>query len=65
MVTPYLLIQTHNYNLYEEAISITTIIVVMSVLPMACSERRSEEAQGRETELAGDEPDATPILNEQ
>ncbi|WPP50098.1 DUF3347 domain-containing protein [Catalinimonas niigatensis] len=37
------------------------ILLIIAVLTVACGERHSEQAQGKETELAGDEPDETPI----
>lgn len=40
------------------------ILFIMAVLTVACSERKSEQAQGTETELAGDEPDENPMTNE-
>lgn len=36
---------------------ILSFLLIVTMLVVACGERRSEEAQGRELELAGDEPD--------
>lgn len=49
----------------KKAFKVLHLILVMAVLSVACSDRRSEQAEGRETELAGDEPDETPITSEQ
>ncbi len=40
-------------------------IFLLAMLTLSCSERRSEQGQGREIELAGDEPDEIPLTNEQ
>ncbi|MEK6476904.1 DUF3347 domain-containing protein [Catalinimonas sp. 4WD22] len=37
------------------------IIILLTVLTLSCGQRYSEEAQGRETELSGDEPDETAL----
>lgn len=49
----------------SKTLQILTTLVLLSVLAAACGERQNEEAQGRETELSGDEPDETAISNTQ
>ncbi|AHM61980.1 efflux transporter, RND family, MFP subunit [Flammeovirgaceae bacterium 311] len=49
----------------KDLFQIEGLILVLLVLGLSCSERRSEQAQGEEVELAGDEPDETAITSKQ